>query len=190
MWPLSLYQTQVYQCPYCKYSNGDLNRMRMHVMAQHSVQPMFRCPLCQDMLNSKVHLQLHLTHLHSVAPDCVNKLIATVGLWASLGSVCVPLKSYGSVLEDLWPTFDLSLARQTLVSLKVVFKSSWFHFWHSFTWWWFPQCLSPSPVSSMAKSCLGHWIIKYDSTMSLWTCISVRKPHLSALIMLERIVGI
>ncbi|XP_048828787.1 zinc finger homeobox protein 3-like isoform X1 [Brienomyrus brachyistius] len=71
-------QTQVYQCPYCKYSNGDLNRMRMHVMTQHSVQPMFRCPLCQDMLNSKVHLQLHLTHLHSVSPDCVDKLIATV----------------------------------------------------------------------------------------------------------------
>nr|XP_023646473.1 zinc finger homeobox protein 3 isoform X3 [Paramormyrops kingsleyae] len=69
---------QVYQCPYCKYSSGDLNRMRMHVMTQHSVQPMFRCPLCQDMLNSKVHLQLHLTHLHSVAPDCVDKLISTV----------------------------------------------------------------------------------------------------------------
>ncbi|CDQ81757.1 unnamed protein product [Oncorhynchus mykiss] len=50
----------------------------MHVMTQHSVQPMFRCPLCQDMLNNKIHLQFHLTHLHSVAPDCVEKLIATV----------------------------------------------------------------------------------------------------------------
>ncbi|XP_057203465.1 zinc finger homeobox protein 3 isoform X2 [Triplophysa rosa] len=69
---------QMYQCPYCKFSNSDLNRLRMHVMTQHSVQPMFRCPLCQDMLNNKVHLQFHLTHLHSVAPDCVDKLIATV----------------------------------------------------------------------------------------------------------------
>ncbi|XP_051510355.1 zinc finger homeobox protein 3-like isoform X2 [Myxocyprinus asiaticus] len=69
---------QMYQCPYCKFSNTDLNRLRMHVMTQHSVQPMFRCPLCQDMLNNKVHLQFHLTHLHSVAPDCVDKLIATV----------------------------------------------------------------------------------------------------------------
>lgn len=50
----------------------------MHVMTQHSVQPMLQCPLCQDMLNNKIHLQFHLTHLHSVAPDCVDKLIATV----------------------------------------------------------------------------------------------------------------
>ncbi|XP_061738436.1 zinc finger homeobox protein 3 isoform X2 [Nerophis ophidion] len=69
---------QMYQCPYCKFTNTDLNRLRMHVMTQHSVQPMLRCPLCQDMLNNKVHLQFHLTHLHSVAPDCVDKLIATV----------------------------------------------------------------------------------------------------------------
>ncbi len=68
----------MYQCPYCKFSNTDLNRLRMHVMTQHSVQPMFCCPLCQDMLNNKVHLQFHLTHLHSVAPDCVDKLIASV----------------------------------------------------------------------------------------------------------------
>lgn len=70
--------TQMYQCPYCKFTNTDLNRLRMHVMTQHSVQPMLRCPLCQDMLNNKIHLQFHLTHLHSVAPDCVDKLIATV----------------------------------------------------------------------------------------------------------------
>ncbi|KAJ8252713.1 hypothetical protein COCON_G00220250, partial [Conger conger] len=69
---------QLFQCPYCKYSNADVNRLRMHVMTQHSVQPMFRCPLCQDMLNNKVHLQFHLTHLHSVAPDCVDKLISSV----------------------------------------------------------------------------------------------------------------
>ncbi|XP_077374618.1 zinc finger homeobox protein 3 isoform X1 [Festucalex cinctus] len=69
---------QMYQCPYCKFTNTDLNRLRMHVMTQHSVQPMLRCPLCQDMLNNKIHLQFHLTHLHSVAPDCVDKLIATV----------------------------------------------------------------------------------------------------------------
>ncbi|KAM9816659.1 zinc finger homeobox protein 3 [Neosynchiropus ocellatus] len=69
---------QMYQCPYCKFTNTDLNRLRMHVMNQHSVQPMLRCPLCQDMLNNKIHLQFHLTHLHSVAPDCVEKLIATV----------------------------------------------------------------------------------------------------------------
>lgn len=68
----------MYQCPYCKFTNTDLNRLRMHVMTQHSVQPMLRCPLCQDMLNNKIHLQFHLTHLHSVAPDCVDKLIATV----------------------------------------------------------------------------------------------------------------
>lgn len=70
--------TQMYQCPYCKFTNTDLNRLRMHVMTQHSVQPMLQCPLCQDMLNNKIHLQFHLTHLHSVAPDCVDKLIATV----------------------------------------------------------------------------------------------------------------
>lgn len=69
---------QMYQCPYCKFTNTDLNRLRMHVMAQHSVQPMLQCPLCQDMLNNKIHLQFHLTHLHSVAPDCVDKLISTV----------------------------------------------------------------------------------------------------------------
>lgn len=69
---------QMYQCPYCKYSNADVNRLRVHAMTQHSVQPMLRCPLCQDMLNNKIHLQLHLTHLHSVAPDCVEKLIMTV----------------------------------------------------------------------------------------------------------------
>lgn len=71
---------QMYQCPYCKFTNTDLNRLRMHVMTQHSVQPMLRCPLCQDMLNNKIHLQFHLTHLHSVAPDCVDKLIATVSV--------------------------------------------------------------------------------------------------------------
>ncbi|KAM3877016.1 zinc finger homeobox protein 3 [Diretmus argenteus] len=71
-------EVRMYQCPYCKFTNTDLNRLRMHVMTQHSVQPMFRCPLCQDMLNNKIHLQFHLTHLHSVAPDCVDKLIATV----------------------------------------------------------------------------------------------------------------
>uniref|UniRef100_A0A8C0GST3 Zinc finger homeobox protein 3 n=1 Tax=Chelonoidis abingdonii TaxID=106734 RepID=A0A8C0GST3_CHEAB len=69
---------QMYQCPYCKYSNTDVNRLRVHAMTQHSVQPMLRCPLCQDMLNNKIHLQLHLTHLHSVSPDCVEKLIMTV----------------------------------------------------------------------------------------------------------------
>lgn len=69
---------QMYQCPYCKYSNADVNRLRVHAMTQHSVQPTLRCPLCQDMLNNKIHLQLHLTHLHSVAPDCVEKLIMTV----------------------------------------------------------------------------------------------------------------
>uniref|UniRef100_A0A8C6T0P1 Zinc finger homeobox 3 n=1 Tax=Neogobius melanostomus TaxID=47308 RepID=A0A8C6T0P1_9GOBI len=69
---------QMYQCPYCKFTNTDLNRLRMHVMTQHSVQPMLRCPLCQDMLNNKVHLQFHLTHLHSVSPDCVEKLVASV----------------------------------------------------------------------------------------------------------------
>uniref|UniRef100_A0A8C6K3U2 Zinc finger homeobox protein 3 n=1 Tax=Melopsittacus undulatus TaxID=13146 RepID=A0A8C6K3U2_MELUD len=68
----------MYQCPYCKYSNTDVNRLRVHTMTQHSVQPMLRCPLCQDMLNNKIHLQLHLTHLHSVSPDCVEKLIMTV----------------------------------------------------------------------------------------------------------------
>lgn len=75
---LSPPSVQMYQCPYCKFTNTDLNRLRMHVMTQHSVQPMLRCPLCQDMLNNKIHLQFHLTHLHSVAPDCVDKLIATV----------------------------------------------------------------------------------------------------------------
>ncbi|KAL8195154.1 UNVERIFIED_CONTAM: hypothetical protein K2H54_047287 [Gekko kuhli] len=69
---------QTYQCPYCKYSNPDVNRLRVHAMTQHSVQPVLCCPLCQDMLSNKIHLQLHLTHLHSVSPDCVEKLILTV----------------------------------------------------------------------------------------------------------------
>uniref|UniRef100_A0A670ZA36 Zinc finger homeobox protein 3 n=1 Tax=Pseudonaja textilis TaxID=8673 RepID=A0A670ZA36_PSETE len=69
---------QVYQCPYCKYSNPDVNRLRVHAVTQHSIQPMLRCPLCQDLLGSKLHLQLHLTHLHSVSPDCVEKLLLTV----------------------------------------------------------------------------------------------------------------
>lgn len=81
---------QMYQCPYCKYSNTDVNRLRVHAMTQHSVQPMLRCPLCQDMLNNKIHLQLHLTHLHSVSPDCVEKLIMTVSVWVSEGSRCLP----------------------------------------------------------------------------------------------------
>uniref|UniRef100_A0ACB8EAF9 Zinc finger homeobox protein 3 n=1 Tax=Sphaerodactylus townsendi TaxID=933632 RepID=A0ACB8EAF9_9SAUR len=68
---------QTYQCPYCKYSNTDVNRLRVHAMTQHSVQPLLRCPLCQDMLSNKIHLQLHLAHLHSVSPDCVEKLILT-----------------------------------------------------------------------------------------------------------------
>lgn len=66
------------QCPYCNYSSKDANRMQLHVMSQHSMQPVIRCPLCQDVLSNKIHLQLHLTHLHSVAPDCVEKLILTV----------------------------------------------------------------------------------------------------------------
>lgn len=70
--------SKVQQCPYCNYSSKDANRMQLHVMSQHSMQPVIRCPLCQDVLSNKIHLQLHLTHLHSVAPDCVEKLILTV----------------------------------------------------------------------------------------------------------------
>uniref|UniRef100_A0A3B3ZSJ7 C2H2-type domain-containing protein n=1 Tax=Periophthalmus magnuspinnatus TaxID=409849 RepID=A0A3B3ZSJ7_9GOBI len=84
---------QMYQCPYCKFTNTDLNRLRMHVMTQHSVQPMLRCPLCQDMLNNKVHLQFHLTHLHSVAPDCVDKLVSTVTSEALPASMFIPVPS-------------------------------------------------------------------------------------------------
>ncbi|XP_013913296.1 PREDICTED: zinc finger homeobox protein 3-like [Thamnophis sirtalis] len=69
---------QVYHCLYCKYSNPDVNRLRVHVVTQHSIQPMLRCPLCQDLLSNKLHLKLHLTHLHSVSPDCVEKLLLTV----------------------------------------------------------------------------------------------------------------
>ena len=69
---------QVQQCPYCTYSSKDANRMQLHIMSQHSMQPVICCPLCQDVLSNKIHLQLHLTHLHSVAPDCVEKLIMTV----------------------------------------------------------------------------------------------------------------
>lgn len=101
---------QMYQCPYCKFSNTDLNRLRMHVMTQHSVQPMFRCPLCQDMLNNKVHLQFHLTHLHSVAPDCVDKLIATVSCcWMYLPLQILPSTSYAYIpimnVQDIQPSF-------------------------------------------------------------------------------------
>ncbi|MGH0133306.1 UNVERIFIED_CONTAM: hypothetical protein FKN15_059408 [Acipenser sinensis] len=71
---------QVYQCPYCNYSSRDANRIQMHVMSQHSMQPVICCPLCQDVLSNKIHLQLHLTHLHSVSPDCVEKLLTTVSV--------------------------------------------------------------------------------------------------------------
>ncbi|XP_063169352.1 zinc finger homeobox protein 3 [Candoia aspera] len=80
-WPTSSDEArleQMYQCPYCKYSNADVNRLRVHAVTQHSIQPMLRCPLCQDLLSNKLHLQLHLTHLHSVSPDCVEKLLLTV----------------------------------------------------------------------------------------------------------------
>lgn len=102
--PVSTF-TQMYQCPYCKFTNTDLNRLRMHVMTQHSVQPMLRCPLCQDMLNNKIHLQFHLTHLHSVAPDCVDKLIATVSPalgtgWVGIDEVLTPFNiCYFSVIN-------------------------------------------------------------------------------------------
>ena len=77
IFPSSFFKVQ--QCPYCNYSSKDANRMQLHVMSQHSMQPVIRCPLCQDVLSNKIHLQLHLTHLHSVAPDCVEKLIMNVG---------------------------------------------------------------------------------------------------------------
>ncbi|KAK1332096.1 hypothetical protein QTO34_007782 [Cnephaeus nilssonii] len=69
---------QFYQCPYCNYNSRDQSRIQMHVLSQHSVQPVVCCPLCQDVLSNKMHLQLHLTHLHSVSPDCVEKLLMTV----------------------------------------------------------------------------------------------------------------
>lgn len=104
--------TQMYQCPYCKFTNTDLNRLRMHVMTQHSVQPMLQCPLCQDMLNNKIHLQFHLTHLHSVAPDCVDKLIATVSpvLCDSYSSDAFLSLEKGSKEAWIWP----GLARNVL----------------------------------------------------------------------------
>ncbi|XP_056593982.1 zinc finger homeobox protein 4 isoform X1 [Triplophysa dalaica] len=74
----TLSNEQVQQCPYCNYSNNDANRLQLHIMSQHSMQPIISCPLCQDVLSNKIHLQLHLTHLHSVAPDCVEKLLMTV----------------------------------------------------------------------------------------------------------------
>lgn len=71
---------QFYQCPYCNYNSRDPNRIQMHVLSQHSMQPVISCPLCQDVLSNKMHLQLHLTHLHSVSPDCVEKLLMTVSV--------------------------------------------------------------------------------------------------------------
>lgn len=71
---------QFYQCPYCNYNSRDPNRIQMHVLSQHSMQPVICCPLCQDVLSNKMHLQLHLTHLHSVSPDCVEKLLMTVSV--------------------------------------------------------------------------------------------------------------
>ncbi|PIN98006.1 hypothetical protein AB205_0205800, partial [Aquarana catesbeiana] len=52
----------------------------MHIISQHSVQPVISCPLCQDVLSNKMHLQLHLTHLHSVSPDCVEKLLMAISV--------------------------------------------------------------------------------------------------------------
>lgn len=99
----------MYQCPYCKFTNADLNRLRMHVMTQHSVQPMLQCPLCQDMLNNKIHLQFHLTHLHSVAPDCVDKLISTVSplVCDSYSSHALLSLEKGSKEAWVWPVLAL-----------------------------------------------------------------------------------
>lgn len=123
--------TQMYQCPYCKFTNTDLNRLRMHVMTQHSVQPMLRCPLCQDMLNNKIHLQFHLTHLHSVAPDCVDKLIATVS--SVFGVFCIWLDTAG-VYYHVSPYFFIFIISLIFIFPGILKLASLLLGWHSLAW--------------------------------------------------------
>ncbi|XP_077982090.1 zinc finger homeobox protein 3-like [Glandiceps talaboti] len=72
--------TQIYTCPYCKYSSIDQDRIRAHVLSQHSVKPqaVLRCPLCQDMCTNKINLEIHLVQVHSVSRDCIQRLMSTV----------------------------------------------------------------------------------------------------------------
>ncbi|XP_057277943.1 LOW QUALITY PROTEIN: zinc finger homeobox protein 3-like, partial [Pezoporus wallicus] len=115
---------QMYQCPYCKYSNTDVNWLWVHAMTQHLPQPMLCCPLCQDTLINKIHLQLHLTHLHSVSPDCVEKLIMTVatpeGMMPSsmFLPAAAPEKDENTAVEELGkqPEISEDLGKSILLS--------------------------------------------------------------------------
>nr|XP_006824984.1 PREDICTED: LOW QUALITY PROTEIN: zinc finger homeobox protein 3-like [Saccoglossus kowalevskii] len=72
--------TQIYTCPYCKYSSIDQDRIRAHVLSQHSVKPqaVLRCPLCQDMCTNKINLEIHLVQVHSVSRECLQRLMVGV----------------------------------------------------------------------------------------------------------------
>ncbi|XP_070574192.1 zinc finger homeobox protein 3-like [Ptychodera flava] len=84
--------TQIYTCPYCKYSSIDQDRIRAHVLSQHSVKPqaVLRCPLCQDMCTNKINLEIHLVQVHSVSRDCLQRLMMTVERSDWIGSSSNP----------------------------------------------------------------------------------------------------
>ena len=72
--------TQIFTCPYCKYSSIDQQRITAHVMSQHSIKPtpILRCPLCQEVCTNKINLEVHLMEVHSVSRDCIQGLMLTV----------------------------------------------------------------------------------------------------------------
>ncbi|XP_038069918.1 zinc finger homeobox protein 3-like [Patiria miniata] len=71
--------TQIYSCPYCKYSSIDQQRISAHVVSQHSIkpQPILRCPLCQEVCTNKINLEVHLMDAHSVSRECMQRLMLT-----------------------------------------------------------------------------------------------------------------
>ncbi|XP_022091905.1 zinc finger homeobox protein 4-like [Acanthaster planci] len=71
--------TQIYSCPYCKYSSIDQQRISAHVVSQHSIKPqaILRCPLCQEVCTNKINLEVHLMDTHSVSRECMQRLMLT-----------------------------------------------------------------------------------------------------------------
>lgn len=115
---------QFYHCPYCNYNSRDPNRIQMHVLSQHSMQPVICCPLCQDVLSNKMHLQLHLTHLHSVSPDCVEKLLMTVSV---LNVDAHAMDTYsGSLCGDMVSRWSGEGSESGLLGSVVSSSSDWY----------------------------------------------------------------
>nr|CAB3267916.1 zinc finger homeobox protein 4-like [Phallusia mammillata] len=55
------------ECHYCNYVTDDDDRLKMHIMMQHSDQPPTQCPLCQEYFKDNMHLQVHLMQFHKIS---------------------------------------------------------------------------------------------------------------------------